>query len=199
MDKHLYYYLFIGICLTLVFYRLFKNRDFNENILYYIGVNLLLILINTIVYDYFKTLDDYNESFIGSPQLDNYSLLDGKYIDQGEIAVSDEKLSTSHLGTCSALAFSHNNKNFLAHIDAENNYKEQLISKIKNNFNLDELRKKEDIYIIPGSWCKNDCKTSKTIIDSLDELGLNYKYYPKKINWETQNSIYVDKDEITIL
>ena len=93
-----------------------------------------------------------------------------------------------------------NNKNFLGHIDAQSNTAEDIIEKIKQNYNLDELKKKKDIYIIPGSWCnENKCDTFNTIKKSLKILGLEYKLYSKKINWENNNSIYIDKNGVSIM
>ena len=70
-----------------------------------------------------------------------YLRINNNYVDQSEIRISKNKLITSHLGTCSAILFSLNNNNLLGHIDAIYNNEEQLIEKIKNNFNIKELKK----------------------------------------------------------
>ena len=194
----IFYYIFILIITVPVIYRLFSKgfNDIKQNNFNYIKYICIIILINLIIKQVIK--DESNEHLI-SPILDNHSLIDANYIDQGEIQISEDKLSTSHLGTCSALAFSHNGKNFLAHIDAQSNTEEQIIQKIKKNFNVTELKKKTDINIIPGSWCKDECKTLNIIKNSLKTLDLKYNIYSKKIKWENQNSIYIDKNEISIM
>lgn len=124
-----------------------------------------------------------------------YMVINNNYVDQSEIRISKNKLITSHLGTCSAILFSLNNNNFLGHIDAIYNNEEQLIEKIKNNFNIKEL-KKINIYVISGEWCNKECKTFSIIKNSLEKLGLNYRII-KNIKW--RNMITIDKNNVEII
>jgi len=124
-----------------------------------------------------------------------YLRINNNYVDQSEIIISKNKLSTSHLGTCSAVLFSINKINLLGHIDAMYNKKEEIINKIKNNFDIKEL-KKNNIYIIPGEWCNNNCDTFNIIIDSLNELELKYNII-ENIKW--QNIIRINNNNIEII
>ena len=124
-----------------------------------------------------------------------YLRINNNYVDQSEIIISKNKLTTSHLGTCSAILFSLNKINFLGHIDAMYNKKEELINKIKNNFDIKEL-KKINIYVISGEWCNKECKTFSIIKNSLEKLGLNYRII-KNIKW--RNMITIDKNIVEII
>ena len=124
-----------------------------------------------------------------------YLRINNNYVDQSEIIISKNKLTTSHLGTCSAILFSVNKINFLGHIDAMYNKKEELINKIKNNFDIKEL-KKINIYVISGEWCNKECKTFSIIKNSLEKLGLNYRII-KNIKW--RNMITIDKNIVEII
>lgn len=117
------------------------------------------------------------------------------YVDQAEIKISNQKLYTSHIGTCSVLAFSHNNKNFLAHIDAIQNNETHIINKIKNNYNINELHN-INIYIYKGPWCYSNCLSTNIIINSLNKLKLNYILNEKKIKW---NQYFYIKNKINII
>ena len=119
-----------------------------------------------------------------------------KYVDQSEIIISKNKLITSHIGTCSILLFSFNNLNFMAHIDALQNSSIQIIKKINKNFDVNKLRKIK-VYIIPGSWCNNNCYTTKLIINTLKKLKIEFIIHKKNINWK--NTISIDKNNITII
>ena len=116
------------------------------------------------------------------------------YVDQSQIIVSSKKLYTSHVGTCSILLFSHNNLNFMAHIDAMQNNSTQIINKITNYFNTTDFN---DVIIYKGNWCYNDCLSTNIIINSLNKLNINYTLYEKKIKWN--NYIYINNKSITIL
>jgi hypothetical protein len=124
-----------------------------------------------------------------------YLRINNNYVDQSEIKISKKKLITSHLGTCSAILFSLNNINFMAHIDAVYNKKEQLIKIIRNNFNIKEL-KKIDIYIVVGEWCNKNCISINIIKNSLHELELSYKIL-NNIKWK--NTISIDNNNINII
>ena len=58
---------------------------------------------------------------------------------QGEFRIENTPLYTSGLGTCSALGFTVNGKNFLAHIDAKMNM-ETIYQSIENEFDIEEIR-----------------------------------------------------------
>ena len=124
-----------------------------------------------------------------------YLRINNNYVDQSEIKISKKKLITSHLGTCSVILFSLNNINFMAHIDAVYNKKEQLINIIRNNFNIKEL-KKIDIYIVVGEWCNKNSISINIIKNSLDELELSYKIL-NNIKWK--NTISIDNNNINII
>lgn len=117
------------------------------------------------------------------------------YVDESHIIISKNKLITTNVGTCSILLFSFNNINFMAHIDALRNTSSQIISRIKKNFNIQEL-KKSKIYIIPGAWCSNNCYTKKIIINALKNLKLDFIIYKKNIKWN--NTISINKNNILI-
>ena len=124
-----------------------------------------------------------------------YLRINKNYVDQSEIIISKNKLYTSHLGTCSAILFSFNKINLLGHIDAMFNKKEDIINKIKNNFDIKEL-KKHKIYIFPGEWCDNNCETFNIIINSLEILELKYNIV-KNVKW--QNIISINNNNIEII
>tara|TARA_Y100000766_G_C18734830_1_gene520634 strand:+ start:466 stop:849 length:384 start_codon:yes stop_codon:yes gene_type:complete len=111
-----------------------------------------------------------------------------KYVDQAQMKISSNELYTSHVGTCSVLIFYHNNKNFLAHIDAMQNNGINLKKFINSNFtNLTSIK----ATIIKGSWCNDNCHSTTTIKTVLKELNIKYELYEKKIKWS--NSIYINK------
>ena len=110
------------------------------------------------------------------------------YVDEGELKISNNKLYTGKVGTCSLLLFSYKNNNFLAHIDALKNNSEDIINILKKNFSINKL-KYTKIYIIKGSWCIKDCITINTIKKALEELKLKYIMYEKKIKWKNNISI----------
>ena len=125
-----------------------------------------------------------------------YLLENKTYVDQGEIKISTNSLSTSHIGTCSVLLFKVNKLNYMAHIDALQNKEKDIVNSIKNYFTIEDL-KKTNIYIIPGAWC-NNCYTLKLIKKVLIKLDLNknYKVYNKKINWES--TIFINSNGVNI-
>lgn len=118
------------------------------------------------------------------------------YVDEGELKISNNKLYTGKVGTCSLLLFSYKNNNFLAHIDALKNNSEDIINILKKNFSINKL-KYTKIYIIKGSWCNNECITLDIIINALKQLNLKYDFYKENIKWK--NSIYIDKNKIEIV
>ena len=93
------------------------------------------------------------------------------------------------------MLFSLNNINFLGHVDAVYNKKEQLIKIIRGNFNINELQK-IDIYIVVGEWCNNNCISINIIKNSLDELKLSYKILN---NNKWKNTISIDNNNINII
>ena len=117
------------------------------------------------------------------------------YVDQAQLKISNNKLYTSQVGTCSLLLFSYKNENFLAHIDALQNNSNDIVNMIKTNFNINKL-KYTKIYIIKGSWCIKECITINTIKKALEELKLKYIMYNKDIKWK--NNISIDNGIIEI-
>lgn len=117
------------------------------------------------------------------------------YVDQAELKISDNKLYSSHVGTCSLLLFSYKDKNFLAHIDALQNNSNDIVNIIKKNFNINKL-KYTKIYIIKGAWCIKECITINTITKALRELKLKYIMYNRNIKWK--NNISINKGVIEI-
>ncbi len=118
-----------------------------------------------------------------------------RYVDQSKIIISKNELITSHVGTCSILLFSFNNLNFMAHIDALQNTSDQIISKIKKKFDINQLKQKK-VYIIPGAWCNTKCYTTQIIINALKKLKIEFIIHKKNIKWT--NNIYIDKNNISI-
>ena len=116
------------------------------------------------------------------------------YVDQSKIIVSKKKLYTSHTGTCSILLFSHNNFNFMAHIDALQNNSKQIIDKIIDYFDISKLK---NVTIFKGPWCYKACLSTNIITYALDKLKITYNILEKKINWSS--NIYIDKSIITIM
>lgn len=123
-----------------------------------------------------------------------YLVINNNYVDQSEIKISQNKLITSHAGTCSLILFSLQDINFLAHIDAMYNNQKQIIKKINENFSIKDL-KDIDIFVVPGEWCKTNCITLNIIKNSLKELDLNYKII-NNIEWK--KSISINKGSINI-
>ena len=121
-------------------------------------------------------------------------LCDCLYVDQSKIIVSNKKLYTSHVGTCSILLFSYNNLNFMAHIDALQNNSNQIIKKIITNFDYSKLN---NVIIYKGPWCYNNCMSTNIIIKSLKNLNISYILHEKKIKWS--NDIYINNNIITII
>ena len=117
------------------------------------------------------------------------------YVDQSKIIVSDKPLYTSHVGTCSVLLFSHNNLNFMAHIDALQNNSKQIIKKILERYEIEELKEVE-INIIKGIWCNERCITTNIIKEALEELNLVYLIYKKRVNWNKE--IHIKNKKISI-
>lgn len=115
------------------------------------------------------------------------------YVDQSQIIISSKELYTSHVGTCSILLFSHNNINFMAHIDGLQNNSDEIINKITKNFNISKIN---NATIYKGNWCYNDCLSTNIIINSLNKLNINYTLYEKKIKWN--NYIYLNNKSILI-
>ena len=115
------------------------------------------------------------------------------YVDQSQIIVSSKELYTSHVGTCSILLFSHNNINFMAHIDGLQNNSDEIINKITKYFNINKIN---NVTIYKGNWCYNDCLSTNIIINSLNKLNINYILYEKKIKWN--NYIYINNKRILI-
>ena len=118
-----------------------------------------------------------------------------RYVDQSEIIISKKQLRTSHVGTCSVLMFSFNNLNFMAHIDALQNTREQLIKEIKKKFDIKKMRIKK-VYIIPGAWCNKKCDTIKIIMSVLKQLKIEFIIHKKNIKWE--NVIDIDNNNVSI-
>jgi len=118
-----------------------------------------------------------------------------RYVDQSEIIISNKKLRTSHLGTCSVLAFSFNNLNFMAHVDALQNTKEQLLKKIKKKFDIKNIRLKK-VYIVSGAWCNTKCDTIRIIMNVLKQLNIELIIHNKNIKWK--NIIDIDQNNISI-
>lgn len=85
------------------------------------------------------------------------SLESCKYVETGEILISEDKLFTSKVGTCSILMFSIGEKNIMAHIDAGITKVEYLLSEIKNIFNDDEIKSIKEVFLILGPWCEDIC------------------------------------------
>lgn len=121
-------------------------------------------------------------------------LCDCLYVDQSKINISNKKLYTSHVGTCSILLFSYNNLNFMAHVDALQNNSNQIIKKIITNFDHSKLN---NVTIYKGPWCYNNCMSTDIIIKSLKNLNISYTLYEKKIKWS--NDIYINNNIITII
>lgn len=115
------------------------------------------------------------------------------YVDQSKIVVSNKKLYTSHVGTCSVLLFSYNNLNFMAHIDALQNNSVEINTIIKQHFNPKYI---DNVSIYKGNWCYNDCLSTNIIIASLNKLNISYKVYEKKIKWN--NFIYINNNIVSI-
>ena len=76
-------------------------------------------------------------------------------VDSGKIIISKKKLITSGVKTCSVLAFSYNNINFMAHIDEmKPNMEKNLLHEL-NKFNLDNI---DTFHIWYGSLCNSKWK-----------------------------------------
>ena len=86
-----------------------------------------------------------------------------KYVETGDILISNERLYTSKVGTCSILMFKLLDLNVMAHIDAGETKKEYLIEKIKNTFSDFELKNIKKIYLIIGPWCDKYCYENNKI------------------------------------
>ena len=84
-----------------------------------------------------------------------------KYVETGEILISNERLYTSKVGTCSILMFRLLDKNIMAHIDAGVTKTEYLVKEIKNNFDNIDLKLIKKIYLIIGPWCEDNCYYKK--------------------------------------
>jgi hypothetical protein len=123
-----------------------------------------------------------------------------KYVETGDISISNERLYTSKVGTCSILMFKLLNLNVMAHIDAGVTKKEYLIENIKSSFTNDELKSIKKIYLVIGPWCtdycyesnnsKCECNSIQIAKNTLTELGLLNKLHILKENevniaWET--------------
>ena len=115
------------------------------------------------------------------------------YVDQSQIIISSKELYTSHVGTCSILLFSHNNINFMAHIDGLQNNSDEIINKITKNFNISKIN---NATIYKGNWCYSNCLSTNIIINSLNKLNINYTLYEKKIKWN--NYIYLNNKSLLI-
>lgn len=111
------------------------------------------------------------------------------YVDQSELRISTDTLFTSHIGTCSVIMFHLNDFNFMGHIDAMQNNKNQIIHFIKQHFKTDNTY--IEAIIIKGPWCSDKCKSFEITLTSLNDLGINYKIYPYKIDWT--KTIYFNK------
>jgi len=118
-----------------------------------------------------------------------------RYVDQSEIIISKKQLRTSNVGTCSILMFTFNNLNFMAHIDALQNTPEQLIIKIKKNFDINKMKTKK-VYIVPGAWCNKKCYTIQIIMNALEQLKIEFIIHKKNIKWD--NVIDIDQNNILI-
>ncbi len=104
-------------------------------------------------------------------------------VNTGEVKISEHKLSTSFVHTCSVLAFSVNNLNFLAHIDAfEPNMKEKILKEL-NNVNLKEIN---EIHVWKGKNCLNNCPSFNILKDIIQIIG-------------TKNIIYHQINETNII
>jgi hypothetical protein len=123
-----------------------------------------------------------------------------KYVETGDILISNERLYTSKVGTCSILMFKLLDLNVMAHIDAGETKKEYLIEKIKNTFSDFELKNIKKIYLIIGPWCdkycyennntKCECHSIQIAKNTLVELDLIDKLYileedEANMTWET--------------
>ena len=122
-----------------------------------------------------------------------HHLCDCLYVDQSKIIISNKKLYTSHIGTCSVLLFSYNNINFMAHIDALQNNSIEIVNIIKKKFNYKKLI---NVKIYKGLWCYNNCLSTNIIINALSKLNISYTLYEKKVNYN--NYIFIDNNNITI-
>lgn len=122
-----------------------------------------------------------------------HHLCDCLYVEQSKIIISNKKLYTSHIGTCSVLLFSYNNINFMAHIDALQNNSIEIINIIKKKFNYKKLI---NVKIYKGLWCYNNCLSTNIIISALNKLNISYTLYEKKVNYN--NYIFINNNNITI-
>lgn len=93
-------------------------------------------------------------------------------VPQGHIIASGNQLTTAGLGSCSAIAFAYEGKNFLGHIDASTSPK-TITEEIRRNFDIEKLKKDKHFKILlwvgtfePNHWAV------KIIATALQELGL---------------------------
>ena len=81
-------------------------------------------------------------------------------VNSGEIIISNKKLMTSGVKTCSVLGFSFNNKNFMTHID-------EMIPNMENRLLLQlskiNISHVKTFHIWYGSLCINNCNSSKLL------------------------------------
>ena len=122
-----------------------------------------------------------------------HHICDCLYVDQSQIIISNKKLYTSHIGTCSILLFSYNNVNFMAHIDALQNNSNEIIHIIKKKFDYKLLT---NVKIYKGLWCYKNCLSTNIIINALNNLNITYTLYEKKVNYN--NYIFINNNNITI-
>jgi len=83
----------------------------------------------------------------------------------------------------------------MAHIDALQNNSKQIIKKILERYEKEELKEVE-INIIKGKWCNERCITTNIIKEALEELNLVYLIYKKRVNWK--NEIHIKNKKISI-
>ena len=97
-------------------------------------------------------------------------------VNTGEVKISKKHLSTSFVHTCSVLAFTVNDLNFLAHVDAfVPNMKEKMLVELKN-LNVKNIKK---VHIWKGSNCFEDCPSYEIVKEILKEIGINNIKYHK--------------------
>ncbi|MDR1997559.1 MAG: hypothetical protein LBQ83_04490 [Candidatus Margulisbacteria bacterium] len=109
-------------------------------------------------------------------------------VKQGEYKISDKTLTTAGLETCTALGFSINGKNFLAHIDANTGI-ERIISNIKESFTEAELQ--NTIFYVWEGMSIMSSTGSGLSRGKVDEILEGIGARPDNIN--TSTVLYMDK------
>ena len=98
-------------------------------------------------------------------------------VNTGEVKISKHYLTTSFVHTCSVLAFSANNINFLAHIDSFNpNMKNSILLQLKK-INLNSVN---EVHVWKGSNCLHDCPSFEILKDILQLIQGNKIVYHKE-------------------